>query len=131
MANPSKNPTLIARLTSELGVHSIIHSCPDTKILCVQRFVRLCAYGTSTLILVLYLSSLGISDGRIGLFMTLTLLGDVVISYVLTIFADRLGRRRVLGAGGGLMAMSGVVFMMSGRFWVLLAASILGVISPR
>ena len=63
--------------------------------------------------------------------MSLTLWGDVVISFVLTLFADGLGRRRVLMLGAALMAASGVVFTFSGNYWVLVAASIFGVISPR
>ncbi len=122
---------LLTRLASELGLYSILSSPGDTKLLCLQRFVRLFAYGASTLILALYLSSVGISDARIGAFMSLTLLGDVVISFGLTLFADRLGRRRVLVLGAGLMSASGVVFALSGNYWVLVAASILGVISPR
>lgn len=122
---------LLTRLASELGLYSILSSPRDTKLLCLQRFVRLFAYGASTLILALYLSSVGISDARIGAFMSLTLLGDVVISFGLTLFADRLGRRRILVLGAGLMSASGVVFAVSGNYWVLVAASILGVISPR
>lgn len=83
------------------------------------------------MILAVYLSSLDISDARIGLFMTLTLLGDVVISVILTLFADGLGRRRVLVLGAALMTASGVVFALVGNYWVLVAASIFGVISPR
>ena len=63
--------------------------------------------------------------------MTLTLLGDVVISFVLTLVADGLGRRKILVLGAGLMTASGFVFTMSGNYWVLVLASILGVISPR
>ena len=63
--------------------------------------------------------------------MTLTLLGDVVISFLLTLFADGLGRRRVLVGGAAMMAGSGVVFAVSGDFWVLVGASVVGVISPR
>lgn len=63
--------------------------------------------------------------------MTLTLLGDVLISVILTLVADGLGRRKVLVVGAGLMSVSGVVFALSGNYWVLLAASIFGVISPR
>lgn len=107
------------------------NSSRDTKLLCLQRFVRLFAYGISTLVLALYLSSLNVSDARIGLFMTLTLLGDVIISFILTLFADGFGRRRVLIAGALLMSVSGVVFAISGNFWILVTASILGVISPR
>ena len=131
MIATAKISSILSRLGEELGVHSILSSPLDTKLLCLQRFTRLFAYGASTLILVLYLSSLGISDARIGLFMTLTLLGDVVISFLLTLFADGLGRRRILVAGAGLMTASGVVFALSGNYWVLVAASIIGVISPR
>ena len=63
--------------------------------------------------------------------MTLTLLGDVAISFLLTLVADGLGRRRILGLGAALMSASGVVLALSGNYWVLVAASILGVISPR
>ncbi|KAL8732271.1 MAG: hypothetical protein Q9166_002843 [cf. Caloplaca sp. 2 TL-2023] len=117
-------------LTNELGLYSILGSSRDSKLLCLQRFVRLFAYGASTLILALYLSSLDVSDEKIGLFMSMTLWGDVVISFILTLFADGLGRRRVLMLGAALMTTSGLVFAFSGNYWVLVAASILGVISP-
>jgi predicted MFS family arabinose efflux permease len=121
----------LTRLAAELGIYSIYHSTRDTKLLCLSRFIRLFAYGTSTLILALYLSSIGISDARIGGFMSLTLLGDVAISFVLTLVADQLGRRRILQVGAGLMCASGIVFSLSNNYWILVTASILGVISPR
>ncbi len=103
----------------------------DTKLLCTQRFVRLFAYGGSTLVLALYLSALDISDPKIGLFMSSTLWGDVIISFFLTLFADRLGRKAILALGAALMTVSGIVFAISGNYLVLLAAAIFGVISPR
>lgn len=121
---------MLQPILHELGLVSLYISPLDTKLLCAQRFVRLFAYGGSTLILASFLSALGISDDRIGLFMTLTLVGDVVISFFLTLFADRLGRKAVLLLGSALMCGSGVVFALSGDFWVLLAAAVLGVISP-
>ena len=127
----TKAVSFLSRVAAELGVFSIAYSSRDTKLLCLQRFIRLFAYGASTLILALYLSSLGTSDARIGLFMTLTLLGDVVISFLLTLVADGMGRRRILVLGSALMSASGIVFAVSGNYWVLVAASILGVISPR
>ena len=127
----SKARSLLSKVAEELGVFSIAESSRDTKLLCLQRFIRLLAYGATTLILALFLSSLGISDARIGLFMTLTLLGDVIISFVLTLVADGLGRRRILMLGAALMSISGVIFTVSGNYWVLVAASVFGVISPR
>lgn len=125
-------PTGMAgRLLHEVGLVALFHAPSDTKLFCLQRFVRLFAYGGSTLILVTYLTALNISEARIGLFMTLTLIGDVVISFFLTLFADRLGRKMILSAGAALMTLSGLVFGLSGNYWMLLVAAIFGVISPR
>ncbi|KAM7215745.1 Major facilitator superfamily domain containing protein [Rhypophila decipiens] len=87
------------------------------------------AYGASSLILAMFFAELQISDSRIGLFMTLTLLGDVVLSLILTLIADKVGRRRTLFAGSALMIMSGVIFALCENYWVLLFAAIVGVIS--
>ncbi|KAK3685223.1 major facilitator superfamily transporter [Podospora appendiculata] len=119
-----------SRLIHESGFRAIAQSSRDTKLLCMQRFVRLFAYGASFLILAQYLSSLSISDSKIGLFMTLTLLGDVVLSFLLTAITDQVGRRRVLAAGAASLTMSGIVFAVSSNYWILLVASVVGVISP-
>ena len=119
------------RAYAEVGLKALVTSTADTKILCLQRFVRLFAYGASTLILAAYLNDLGISEEYIGLFMTLTLVGDVFISFLLTLVADNLGRRRILGLGALLMAASGVVFALTSNYWALLAAAIIGIITPR
>lgn len=132
MAGPhSRAGRVITHTLNELGLLTMWRSPRDVKLLCAQRFVRLFAYGGSTLILASYLSAIGISDDRIGLFMTLTLVGDVVISFFLTLFADAMGRKAVLSLGSLLMAGSGFVFAMTGNYWILLAAAVFGVISPR
>lgn len=128
---PTESRRVVAHVLNELGLVTMWQSSLDVKLLCVQRFVRLFAYGGSTLILASYLSAMGISDDRIGLFMTLTLVGDVVISFFLTLFADAMGRKAVLSLGSILMAGSGVAFALFGNYWVLLAAAVFGVISPR
>lgn len=129
--NHPERGSYITRALDELGLVSLYHCSADVKLLCLQRFVRLFAYGASTLVLVAYLQELGITTTRIGLFMTLTLAGDVCISFLLTLFADGLGRKAVLALGALLMAGSGVVFALSDNYWILLAAAIFGVISPR
>lgn len=122
---------VLGKVLNELGLVTMWQSSLDVKLLCAQRFVRLFAYGGSTLILASYLSKLHISTDRIGLFMTLTLVGDVAISFFLTLFADAMGRKAVLALGSCLMAASGVIFAMFDNYWVLLAAAVFGVISPR
>ncbi|EON61563.1 hypothetical protein W97_00778 [Coniosporium apollinis CBS 100218] len=117
-------------LFSEFGLKTLASSGRDTYIILLLRFLRMFAYGSAALILALYFAALGHSDEKIGLFMTLTLLGDVVISLFLTLVADKLGRRTTLLFGSCLMAGAGAVFALSGNYCVLLVAAILGVISP-
>lgn len=61
--------------------------------------------------------------------MTLTLLGDVLLSLLLTLVADKLGRRRILFGGSIMMALSGVTFALAENFWILLIAAVFGIIS--
>lgn len=102
----------------------------DLPVLFVTRSLRMAAYGAVSVILVLYLSELGFSEARIGLLLTLTLLGDTGVSLLLTTHADRFGRKRTLLAGAALMLLAGVAFALSGDFAVLLIAATIGVISP-
>jgi MFS family permease len=88
------------------------------------------AYGFLSVVLVLYLKAIGLSEDRIGWLLTLTLLGDTAISLWLTTAADRRGRRRMLLAGALLMALAGIVFVVTGNFLLLVVAATLGVLSP-
>jgi MFS family permease len=102
----------------------------DVVLLFTTRMVRLFAYGFLSVVLVLYLAGIGLDERRIGILLSLTLLGDVVLSLYLTTRADAFGRQRTLMAGAILMAAAAVVFATTRDFkWLLLAATI-GVISP-
>jgi MFS family permease len=87
-------------------------------------------YGALKVIFVLYLAAAGLDAGAIGLLLTLTLLGDTVISLVLTTHADRIGRRRTLIIGAALMAAAGAIFAGTTSFLVLLVTATIGVLSP-
>ena len=52
-----------------------------------------------------------------------------LVSFVLALLGDGLGRKLVLALGTLLMAMSGVVLATSGNCWMLVAAAIFGVVS--
>lgn len=102
----------------------------DGWLLFATRGTRLFAYGLLSVILVLYLSEVGLSDAQIGLLLTLTLLGDTAISLGITTTADRIGRRKMLILGALLMVFAGLLFASSRSFLVLLLAATIGVISP-
>ena len=102
----------------------------DGRLLFAARSVRMFAYGAVAVILVLYLARLGFDGGAIGLILSLTLIGDTIVSLWLTTHADRLGRRRILVVGSLLMAGAGAVFALTDSFVPLLLAATIGVISP-
>ena len=71
--------------------------------------IRSTAYGFVSVMLGLYLASLGYDIATIGAIFAAVLAGDVAITILLTQVADRLGRRRVLVVGATLMVLAGVV----------------------
>ena len=111
-------------------LRSLEASGHDWKILFGTRILRMFAYGLLSVILALYLSEAGLSTQRIGALLTLTLLGDTLISLWITTSADRVGRRKMLIVGAVLMIFAGIVFVLTRNFWLLLVAATIGVISP-
>src|SRR5579864_5810773 len=111
-------PTSLERLTR------------DGWLLFFTRFVRLFAYGSLSVALVFYLIGLGLNESQTGVLLTLTLVGDTVVSLFLTTRADRFGRRRMLIVGAMLMAAAGLAFAFTSNFWLLILAGTIGVISP-
>jgi len=67
----------------------------DAWLLFVARAVRMSGYGALGVILVLYLAAAGLDAGQIGVLLTLTLVGDTLISLYLTTHAARSGRREI------------------------------------
>ena len=111
-------PTALQRLTA------------DAWLLFATRFIRLFAYGSLSVVLVFYLVGLGLSDPQTGMLLTLTLVGDTVVSLFLTTRADRIGRRRMLVVGAVLMVAAGLTFASTRNLWILVLAGTVGVISP-
>src|SRR5947208_6213333 len=109
------------------AVRNLTH---DGWLLFATRFIRLFAYGSLSVVLVFYLVGVGLSEPQTGLLLTLTLVGDTVVSLFLTTRADRIGRRRMLMVGAVLMAAAGLVFASTRNLWLLIVAGTLGVISP-
>jgi len=102
----------------------------DGRLLFTMRTLRMFGYGFLAVVLVLYLAAAGLDPLAIGLVLTLTLVGDTLISLWLTTQADRLGRRLVLIAGAVLMVLAGLVFAFTSWLPLLILAGAIGVVSP-
>ena len=102
----------------------------DGRLLFAMRTVRMFAYGFLAVVLVLYLAAAGLDPLAIGIVLTLTLIGDTIISLWLTTNADRFGRRRTLIVGSALMIVAGIAFAFTSWVPLLILAGAIGVISP-
>ena len=102
----------------------------DGRLLFTMRTLRMFGYGFLAVVLVLYLAAAGLDPLAVGIVLTLTLVGDIVISLWLTTNADRFGRRRVLVAGSLLMLLAGIVFAATSWVPLLILAGAIGVVSP-
>jgi MFS family permease len=100
------------------------------RLLFTTRVLRMFGYGFLAVVLVLYLAALGLDGLTIGAILTLTLVGDTLVSLWLTTNADRIGRRRVLIAGSLLMVGAGALFAITSSVPLLIIAATVGVISP-
>jgi len=102
----------------------------DGLLLFLTRAVRMFAYGLVAIVLLLYLTEVGLTSEEQALLLSLTLIGDTAISLWLATHADQFGRRKTLIIGSLLMLLAGVTFSFSTSFLMLLFAATVGVISP-
>jgi MFS family permease len=92
--------------------------------------VRSFAYGFLSVILGLYLDTVGLSPVAIGWIFTAALVGGAVMTIIISAVADRFGRRALLIVGAVLMALAGSIFALSRDPILLTIAAVIGTISP-
>ncbi|HEU4345164.1 MAG TPA: MFS transporter [Candidatus Binatia bacterium] len=103
---------------------------PDGRLLFATCGVRSFAYGFLSVVLGLYLDSIGLDATAIGWIFTAALAGGALVTMVLTALADSFGRRTLLMIGAMLMALAGVAFAVTDDPTLLGIAAIFGTISP-
>ncbi len=94
------------------------------------RALRTFGYGFTSVLLGVTLTAAGFSTLQVGLLLSVALVGDVLAIILVALFADRVGRRRVLVFFALLMAASGLAFAFSHNFLILVVAAFVGTISP-
>jgi len=98
----------------------------DVQRILVMRGLRSLAYGLLSVVLAVALANAGFSPAAIGILITVSLVGDVLGTYVIGIVADTWGRRRTLALLGVLMAGTGVIFGLTRSYPLLLGAAFFG-----
>jgi MFS family permease len=90
------------------------------RLVILGKAFRAFGFGLNSVVLGLYLVERGLDPTAIGTVLAAALLGTTLLTLVIALFGDRLGRRRVLAAGGGLMLLALFVPLAGGNV-VLLA----------
>ncbi|CDK28952.1 unnamed protein product [Kuraishia capsulata CBS 1993] len=112
------------------GVNTAWNAPRDIHTLFLLRMIRLYGYSGVSLILAYYLTQVGIDTAIVGFYMTCFLLGDMVVSFLLSAKADSFGRAHTHMIGSGVMAITGLIFAFSSNPTVLLVTGIVGFITP-
>ncbi len=94
------------------------------------RGMRALGDGAVSVVLVSYLTAIGLSAARSGVVITLTLLGSAAVTLGVGLRAHAYPRRRLLRVVSLLMIATGIGFAASTRFWVLAVVGAVGTLNP-
>jgi MFS family permease len=92
----------------------------------LAKAARTFCYGYLGILLPLYLDELGLSAAGVGAFVTLTLVGSAVLTWVIRAPAERLGARTVLIALAGLSVVAALLLLLTRAPWLIVVAAMLG-----
>lgn len=102
----------------------------DAKILLTARGVRAFGDGFVSVLLPLYLTTLGYSGLAVGAIATATLVGSATLTLLVGFVGVRFPRRRLLLTAALLMICTGLGFTILSDFWPLLALAFVGTLNP-
>ena len=103
---------------------------PDVRRLLWVRALRAFGDGYVSLLLPVYLLSLGLSPFEVGVITTGTLLGSGALTLLVGLHAHRYHYRTLLLAATALMAATGLGFAAITQFWPLLVVAFVGTLNP-
>ena len=96
------------------------------RLILVMRGLSSLDYGMLAVLLGVALAGEGFTPVAIGALITVSLVGDMVGTYMVGLFADTWGRRRTLALLSLLMAATGIIFGLMTSYAVLLVAAFFG-----
>lgn len=103
---------------------------PTAALLLASRGLRAFGDGLVSLLLPVYLATLGFGPFDIGVLATATLAGSSVLTLGIGFVAHRFSGRALLITASMLMAATGVAFTFAEEFWPLLLIAFVGTLNP-
>lgn len=101
----------------------------DGKLLLSARIVRAFSYGFLSIVLAIYLKSIGFNEILIGAILSATLVNSVIFTMLASLYADRFGRRKILTLYAVMMAVSGTIFLVTDNYLALIIAAFIGTVN--
>ena len=101
----------------------------DGKLLLAANIARMFGFGFVSIILAIYLKSAGYDALSSGILITATLVSSSFFTFFASLYADRIGRRRILMLFSGLMVIAGLIFAVTTDYYLLLVAALIGLIN--
>jgi MFS family permease len=101
----------------------------DGRLALAARAIRTFSYGFLSIVLAVYLKLLGFSDPLIGIVLSATLANSVIFTLVATVYADKIGRRRLLIIYAALLSVSGALLATSENYIVIVIAALMGTVN--
>lgn len=98
----------------------------DAFILTAARGLRAAGMGILSVLIAIYLDLLGLTAAQIGLVLTLSLVGGVLLSVPATAVGDLIGRKRLVVALSLITSLAGVALSVTDSLVWLAAGSFLG-----
>ena len=116
------------RLLDKLFLHWINR---DGKLIIVSRGLCTFAQSTIAILLAIYLEKLGFSLIQIGAFLSAGVAGSAVFTFIVSLIAERVGRRRLLIVFTLMSAGAGLALVFIDDFLPLMFIAFIGSITAR
>ena len=97
--------------------------------LVAAKIFRGYAFGLNAVVLGLYLADLQLAPEVIGLILSAALLGTLGLTLLIALFGDRIGRRRLLVVGSGLMLLAAIIPLVGANPVVLALIGLSGMVA--
>jgi MFS family permease len=101
----------------------------DGKLLLSANIARMFGFGFVSIILAIYLKNAGYDALSSGIIITATLVSSSFFTLFASLYADRIGRRKILMVFSGLMVIAGLIFAFTTDYYLLLVAALIGLIN--
>src|SRR3990172_5729539 len=88
----------------------------DGKLLILSLGIRSFAQSSASLILALYLDKLGYGLVEIGAFLSAGVAGSAVFTFIVSLFAEKVGRRRLMIFFAALTGVAGLAMVFVNSF---------------